>query len=209
LYQSVKELKAMKVVIDPYSVGVLVNKKYGLREDFIPGDLEVIDRKYNPEGLLLRHEARLDFEQMCHAADKEGIHLKAVSAFRSFYYQCKIYLKDITSYQPIDEYSKIRDRVSARPGYSEHQTGLAIDINELEKTFEATPEGKWLVANSFRYGFILRYPKGKEAITGYDYEPWHFRYLGRNQAEEVYDSGLTYDEFYAVYLSHPDRYLSV
>jgi LAS superfamily LD-carboxypeptidase LdcB len=106
----------------------------------------------------------------------------------------------ITPYDFIDEYRTERDKVSARPGHSEHQTGMAVDINDLEQTFENTVEGRWLSLNAWKFGFILRYPKGRESITGYDYEPWHFRYLGSDLAEAVYCSGLTYDEFYVRYL---------
>lgn len=192
---------------DPYSLEVLVNKYNRLGEDFIPKDLELIDSDFNPDGLYLRHDARVAFEEMCRDARKDGIHLFAVSTFRSFYYQWKIYLKNITPSQSIEEYSVIRDRISARPGHSEHQTGLAVDINDLEPTFEHTQEFKWLVANSHIYGFILRYPKGKEKITGYDYEPWHFRYLRRELAETVYYSELTFDEFYSRYLVRQNNFL--
>jgi D-alanyl-D-alanine carboxypeptidase len=195
----------VKKVIEPYSLHVLVNKYNRLGEDFIPKDLEPIDEKFNPDRLFLRHDARLAFEEMCRGAEYGGLRLKAISTFRGFYYQWKIYLKDITWNQSIEEYSRVRDRVSARPGHSEHQTGLSVDINDLEQTFEATPEGRWLAANAHHYGFILRYPKGKEFVTGYDYEPWHYRYIGRELAESVNYSELTYDEFYARYLYEPNR----
>jgi D-alanyl-D-alanine carboxypeptidase len=105
----------------------------------------------------------------------------------------------------MDEYQTERDKVSARAGHSEHQTGLAVDINDLEQTFEDTQEGRWLAINSYQYGFILRYPKGKEHITGYDYEPWHFRYLGLELARDVYRSNLTYDEYYIRQLLIPKQ----
>lgn len=190
----------VRKIANPYGIEVLVNKFNKLSENFMPKDLELINDKYNPEGLLLRHEARVAFEEMCRTAERERINLRAISTFRSYYYQWKIYLKDIKPCQPIEEYSVLRDKVSARPGFSEHQSGLAVDINELEQTFETTPEGKWLAVNSYKFGFILRYPKGKEYITGYDYEPWHFRYIGRELAETVYYSDMTYDEFFARYL---------
>lgn len=197
------------MITDPDSPTVLVNKYNQLSEDYIPSDLERIDSRYNPEGLLLRQDARTAFEEMCSDAGKEGIDLKAVSTFRSYYYQWKVYLSNITPYIPIEEYREVRDKVSARPGHSEHQTGLAADINELEQDFENTPEGRWLAENSYQYGFILRYPKDKESITGYDYEPWHFRYLGKELAQAVYYSKLTYDEFYVRYLNqtYQDTYM--
>jgi D-alanyl-D-alanine carboxypeptidase len=185
---------------DQNRLTVLVNKYNTLSDDYIPADLEKINPLYNPYGLMLRHDARVAFEEMCNAALEEGIHLQAVSTFRSFYYQWKVYLMNITPYMTLEEYQPTRDRISARPGHSEHQTGLSVDINELEQTFADTLEGKWLAANGNRFGFILRYPKGKEKITGYDYEPWHYRYIGKDLADAVTESYLTYDEFYIRYL---------
>ena len=143
-------------ITQPDCLNVLVNKYNKLPEDYIPQDLEVIDVAFNPEGLMLRQEARLAFERMCSDAYRDGIYLKAISTFRGYYYQWKIYLKNITQYMSLEEYQKERDKVSARPGHSEHQTGLVVDINDLEQTFEDTPEGRWLVDNSYEYGFILR-----------------------------------------------------
>jgi D-alanyl-D-alanine carboxypeptidase len=177
-----------------------VNKYRQLPIYFVPEDLEEIASCFNPNGLLLRRDARIAFEIMCHGAAKEDISMEAVSTFRSYEYQKTVYFKNITLDISLEEYQQTRDKVSARPGHSEHQTGLAVDINDLEQTFADTAAGQWLAINSYRFGFILRYPKGKEHITGYDYEPWHFRYLGKNLAEEVYVSGLTYDEFYTRYL---------
>lgn len=190
-------------ITNPLSLTVLVNKYNQLPENYIPADLEMIKPCYNTGGLVLRHDARIAFETMCNAAAEVGILLEAISTFRSFIYQKQVYLKKFTQELDIREYQLIRDKVSARPGHSEHQTGLAVDINDLEQTFEATPEGRWLAVNSYHYGYILRYPKGKEHITGYDYEPWHFRYLGFELAEKVYHSDLTYDEYYVRFLSIP------
>jgi len=190
----------IQVVDDSESVHILVNKYRQLGDNYIPNDLEVIHPDYNSDQLKLRHEARCAFEKMCRAASAKGICLKAISTFRSYYYQWKVYLNNITPDISIDEYRKVRDKVSARPGHSEHQTGLAVDINDLEQSFEYTMEGKWLAENAYLYGFILRYPKGKEHITGYDFEPWHYRYLGVELAEALYCSELTYDEFYIRYL---------
>jgi D-alanyl-D-alanine carboxypeptidase len=188
------------VIKEPGNLKVLVNKYNQLNSDYTPDDLEMIDPCYNSGGLLLRHEARIAFESMCREAYQTKLYLQAISTFRSYIYQNKVYYKNLTPNVSIEDYQKERDKVSARAGHSEHQTGLAADINDLEQTFEDTMEGKWLVANSYRYGFLLRYPKGKEEITGYDYEPWHFRYLGKELAQAVLDSGLTYDEYYIRYL---------
>jgi D-alanyl-D-alanine carboxypeptidase len=190
-------------ITNPYCLTVLVNKYNQLSSSFIPGDLEVIDRRFNSDNYMLRHVAQEAFEVMCRAAEEEGISLMAISTFRSYTYQNEVYYRKMTPDLSMEEYQAERDKVSARAGHSEHQTGLAVDINDLEQTFEDTSEGRWLAKNSYRFGFILRYPKGKEHITGYDYEPWHFRFLGHELARDVYHSNLTYDEYYIRYLSIP------
>ena len=189
------------IIGEPSRTDALVNKYRRLDNNYIPDDLELIDERFNPEGLLLRRCAGLAFMLMCEQAYKEGIRLQAVSAFRSYQYQQEVYFRKMTPDIALEEYQLVRDQVSARPGHSEHQTGLAVDINDTEESFEATAEGKWLAVNAYKYGFILRYPKGKETITGYSYEPWHFRYLGRSLAKEVYISRLSYDEYYVRYIS--------
>ena len=90
------------------------------------------------------------------------------------------------------------DTYSARPGHSEHQTGLAIDVNSIDYTFLNTPECEWLAKNAHKFGFIIRYPKGKEAVTGYSYEPWHIRFLGVDTATAVYNSGLCLEEYLGI-----------
>ncbi|HHU70559.1 MAG TPA: M15 family metallopeptidase [Clostridiales bacterium] len=190
----------IKQVLKPDCLDVLVNKFYKLPQDYVPRDLEPVNSDYSDGNHLLRHEARLALEIMGKGALEEGISIKACSAFRSYDYQEEVYLRKKTDMVSLEEYQIERDRVSARPGHSEHQTGLAVDINETEQTFEDTPAGRWLAGNSYRYGYILRYPKGKEHITGYDYEPWHYRYVGNELAHKVYNSGLTYDEYYEIYL---------
>ena len=155
-----------------YIGGILIaNKTYSLPSD------------YNPGSLL--SEFNIAFTQMKEAAEKEGIDLKVVSGFRSYSTQNTLY----NNYVSRDGKAEA-DRYSARPGYSEHQTGLAADLNEVSDTFGETKAGKWLSENCWRYGFILRYPKGKESITGYMYESWHFRYIGdTNIAKELYNDG--------------------
>ncbi len=190
----------VKPISTPNLLTVLVNKFRQLPRDYIPGDLEMITPKYNQSTLILRRPARIQFEEMCQAAEKEGIRLRAISTFRSYLYQNQVYYKNWLDEVPIEKYRAERDRVSARAGHSEHQTGLAVDINDLEETFADTLEGRWLAEYAYQYGYVLRYPKGKEAITGYAYEPWHFRYIGIELAEQLYQSGLTYDEYYVRYL---------
>ena len=135
---------------------------------------------------------------MFNAAKESGLKIIANSSYRSYADQEKLYNDSVDN-----EGKDYADTYAARPGYSEHQTGLAIDIyvKGYDKTnFAQSPEAKWLVTNAYLYGFILRYPEGKEYLTGYSYEPWHYRYLGEALAKKVYDSGLTYDEYYAYYL---------
>jgi D-alanyl-D-alanine carboxypeptidase len=192
----------ISTISDPESITVLANKHHQLPGDYTPQDLEEINPDYSIQGLLLRHTARIAFEEMCREAGYEGITLTAISTYRSYDYQEKVYFSKKSTEINLEAYQRERDKVSARAGHSEHQTGLAVDINDLEETFELTQEGKWLAVNSYRYGFILRYPKGKEFITGYSYEPWHFRYIGTELAKVFYFHGLTFDEFYIRYLSH-------
>ena len=169
-----------------YVDGVLIaNKKYPLPKDFAPGE--------NPE-------ARAAFEMMAQDAKKEGIELVAFSTYRSFEYQQTLYDRYVAR-----DGKNNADRYSARPGYSEHQTGLAFDIGEkgrediwLTEQFGESEAGKWLLENAHKYGFILRYPKGKEQITGYMYESWHFRYLGVELATKVKESGLTLEEYLGI-----------
>ena len=127
------------------------------------------------------------------AAKKDGYSLTIVSGFRSYSYQGQLY----NNYVARDG-KAAADTYSARPGHSEHQTGLAMDINNASSSFNNTPEAKWIAENCYKYGFILRYPKGKENITGYMYESWHVRYLGKQLAKEVCDSGLTLEEFLCI-----------
>lgn len=169
-----------------YIKGVLIaNKKYPLPKDFAPGESK---------------EARAAFEKMAQDAKKQGFELVAFSTYRSYEYQEMLY----NQYVERDGKDNA-DRYSARAGYSEHQTGLAFDIGEkgredlwLTEEFGESPAGKWLAENAHKYGFILRYPKGKEHITGYMYESWHFRYLGVELATKVKESGLTLEEYLGI-----------
>ncbi|WP_295078631.1 D-alanyl-D-alanine carboxypeptidase family protein [Ruminococcus sp.] len=163
-----------------YVNGILIaNKTYSLPSD------------YNPGKIL--SEAQAAFDTMKADAAKEGIYLSIVSGFRSYTYQGQLY----SSYVNRDG-KAAADTYSARAGHSEHQTGLAMDINNAGSGFNNTKEAKWLAANCVKYGFIIRYPLGKEDITGYQYESWHVRYLGRELAREVADSGLTLEEFLCI-----------
>lgn len=131
---------------------------------------------------------------MADAAKADGVSLRSVSAYRSYQTQQGLY----NHYVSIDGKANA-ERYSARPGYSEHQTGLALDINtaSISAHFENTAEYAWLQANCAKFGFMLRYPQEKESITGYRYEPWHYRYVGQAIAQTCMDQGLTYEEYLA------------
>lgn len=179
---------------------VLVNKYNYLPDDYMPDDLVDIPIKYYyGDKKKIRSEAYDAFVEMWNAANEEGIYLIVVSAFRNAQDQSDAY-----KYYEQLKGTKYADSLAARPGYSEHQTGLALDIYSKECTlsncFKDSNSYKWLINNSYKYGFILRYPEGEEKLTGYSYESWHYRYVGKELAKKVYDEGITYDEYYAFYL---------
>lgn len=195
----------LAVNTDTSTVTYLVNREYPLPEDFVPeglitpdvrfpfSDTTIDKAKMTPEAgeaLALLFDAAYDEAQLT---------LYGVSAYRSYARQYTIYATNLVT-QGIAH----TNRYSAAPGRSEHQTGLAIDIScasegfGLETTFADTPEGIWVAENAHRFGFILRYPKDKEDITGYNYEPWHLRYVGTELAGYLFETGLTLDEYYGV-----------
>ena len=145
----------------------------------------------------MRKEAANAFMKMVDAALLDNIILKNASAYRSYEYQDNLY----DSYVERDGKKKA-DIYSARPGFSEHQTGLCTDINTIDSSFHDTDEAKWLLNNSYKYGFIIRFPKDKEKITGYKYEPWHYRYVGKKVAKIIFENDLTLEEYYAFYLDN-------
>lgn len=162
-----------------YINGILVvNKTYSLPADYAPG---------------VDSQAQQAFNEMAAGAANDGISLYVVSGYRSYYYQQQLY-NNYVYYRGVTE----TDRFSARPGHSEHQTGLAFDVNNASSSFENTPEAKWLEEHCVEYGFIIRYPQGKESVTGFKYEPWHVRYLGKENAQAVHDSGLCLEEYLGI-----------
>lgn len=175
-------------------LNVLVNKYHTLDDDYVPTDLVDVKENYRIKANKLKKVANNNFEKMADNARNEGIILYVGSGYRSYDYQKSLY----NYYVSVDG-QKEADTYSARPGYSEHQTGLAIDISNRSYNFieDNSKEYNWLINNSYKYGFILRYPKGNEWITGYIYEPWHYRYVGENIAKYIKDNNLTYDEYIA------------
>lgn len=170
---------------------IICNKYNKLRSDYVP---DLVSLAGFGGGQMERVAAE-SFKEMSNAAKKEGIDIHNISGYRSYNTQKSLY----NSYVNRDGKEKA-DTYSARAGTSEHQTGLATDINSISISFENTSAFKWLSKNAYKYGFILRYPKGKEHITGYTYEPWHYRYVGNDVAKIIYDKKITFEEYYATYL---------
>ncbi|WP_462225961.1 M15 family metallopeptidase [Alkalibacterium sp.] len=186
-------------LLNPDSVKVLVNKQYALPEDYAPEDLvtvEVPTVLENPEIRQLREVASDALTEMFAAAEEEGIILHARSGYRSYQTQVQLFNSYVENHG-----EEAANRYSARPGESEHQTGLAMDVTsesanyQLSEEFGSTPEGIWVEENAHEFGFVIRYPEGTEDITGYQYEPWHLRYFGEELALDIYESGLTYEEY--------------
>ena len=187
------------IIENPERIDALVNKKRSLPADYIPKDLvniDVLHKVEKPESKMLRKEASDALTKLFEAAKANGYEFWAVSGYRS--YNRQVYLFNNYAKNHGEEEA---NRFSARPGQSEHQTGLTMDVSiarlnyDLVEELGETPEGKWLAGNAYKYGFIIRYPKGAEHITGYQYEPWHIRYLGMDLAAKVSESKLTYDEY--------------
>lgn len=174
---------------------ILVNKYHKLPDNFEPNDL--VSLSYN-SNYKLRSEAAKAFEKLTSAGIVDNIIFYPFSAYRSFETQNVLYNR----YKDRDGEEKA-DTYSARPGFSEHQLGLAIDIRSNTLSDNLTNEHyKWMMDNSYKYGFIIRYPKGKQYVTQFIEEPWHLRYLGIELATKVHDSGLTYDEYYDLYMNN-------
>ena len=173
---------------------VIVNKYYKLDKDYEPEDLTVINSKFASGTQKLRKEAADKFEEMASDMLKENLKIYAGSTYRSYSYQEGLYNRCVKK-----DGFKEAETYSARAGYSEHQLGLAVDIVNGKWNYlsEGDKEYTWLINNSYKYGFILRYPHESEYITGYVFEDWHFRYLGIELATKVYESKLTYDEYIA------------
>ncbi|MBR3150412.1 MAG: M15 family metallopeptidase [Erysipelotrichaceae bacterium] len=175
---------------------VQANKYYHFPDGYVPEDMVPIAAQYGIQ-TSLRKPAYEAYIRMYEAARAEGLDFYITSAYRSYDKQVSLYNNYVRN-----DGVEAADRYSARPGFSDHQTGLTVDIltsSSNFSTFEYTAEAKWLAENAPRFGFIMRYPDGKEDVTGYTYESWHFRYVG-DIAEAVTASGLTYDEYYTYFV---------
>lgn len=163
---------------------MIVNKTYSLPESYAPE---------------LDETALAAFEKMRQSAAADGLNLFISSGYRSYEYQENLYNK-----YAAERGNAAADEVSARPGHSEHQTGLCMDINSTEFSFADTEEAKWLDEHCAEYGFIIRFPEGKEEITGYEYEPWHIRYVGEEIAKDITQKGLCLEEYLGVTSKYQD-----
>lgn len=172
---------------------MLVNKYNLLNKDYNPDDIKEVSTTYAYSGNKLKEEAYEAFKKLANDAKKDGNTIVILSSYRTYEYQESLWNK------------RKDDNYVARPGASEHETGLAIDVADYydkNDSFKDTESYIWMLNNAHKYGFILRYPEGKENITGYKFEAWHYRYLGIDMATKVYNEGITYDEYYAYYLDN-------
>lgn len=181
---------------NPASMWIIVNKQHPLAPiSYIPDDLVATD------GATIRSIAESDFESLMTDSAAAGVNLTIVSSYRSYYTQANLYNNYVSTYG-----QAATDTFSARAGYSEHQTGLAIDFGSntnvscsLDSCFGETTEGKWLLNHAYEYGFILRYPSDKQTITGYKSEPWHYRYVGHDLATQMKNKFIsTLEEFFNI-----------
>ena len=201
-FNVVQNTEGKNVIQNPQNTMSLVNKIFGLPENYIPADLVRPNVPFSfgdakLEKSLMRKEAADALEKMFAGAKSDGIEIAAVSGYRSYGRQETLFNAEVNK---VGEEKALQ--AVARPGSSEHQTGLTMDISSktndfhLNEQFGSTKEGVWLAHNAHKYGFILRYPRGKEGITGYMYEPWHFRYVGIKAATEIYENDWTLEEYF-------------
>lgn len=177
----------------------LVNKYYYLHNNFVPDNLVQVSFEYSIQNTKLNATALENFINMYNEAKKDNLNFKITTAYRDYNFQSTLY----NNYVKLDGV-KNADTYSARPGYSEHQLGYSIDLTTANYSsfdkFENTNEYEWLKDNAHKYGFILRYPENKEYITGYQFESWHYRYVGTEISTYIYENNITYEEYYAYYL---------
>lgn len=185
----------------PSSLTLIVNKKRELPADYVPEDLVKPDVEFSSMGRsekkLMRQEAADALEDLFRAAEEAGVELVAVSGYRSYERQQETYQSALKR-----KGAASTSRYNARPGQSEHQTGLAMDVSspsvdcQLNESFGQTEAGHWLEKHAAEFGFIIRYEKGKEEVTGYSYEPWHIRYVGKELANILKQKGMTMEEYF-------------
>jgi zinc D-Ala-D-Ala carboxypeptidase len=201
-FNNVAEVDGVPTIQNPENILVLATKNYVLPADFEPDNLVMPDVPFVFPGAdqnFLRKEAASALEELFDAAKEESINIIARSGYRSYETQRFVFNRSVNKNGY--DYTSL---YVAKPGMSEHQTGLAIDITsdsvnqKLVQSFGQTKEGKWLAENAHKFGFILRYREDKEDITQYSYEPWHFRYVGKETARIIYENNLSLEEFFDV-----------
>lgn len=195
--------KGTQIAAKPNDIAVMVNKSIMLPDGYRPSDLVEPNVMFifneKDEKRLMRKEAAAALERMFAGAKKDGIYLGGVSGYRSYETQVSLF-----AYYVKTQGEEQARKYSAEPGHSEHQTGLAMDISgsdgkcAADDCFAGTPEATWLAKHAPEYGFIIRYPKGKEQITGYNYEPWHVRYVGTAIAAAISAKGITLEEYFGL-----------
>ena len=173
------EKDGITYVVSSYGYTMIANKTYSLPSSYAPGGLTA--------------ECSAALSRLQNAASANGYSIYEISGYRSYWLQNDLYNRYVAA-----DGKAAADTYSARPGHSEHQTGLALDVNSLSSSFGNTATGRWLAANAHKYGFVIRYQKNKESVTGYIYEPWHIRYLGVELATDLYNSGLCLEEFFGI-----------
>lgn len=177
---------------------MLVNKFYKLSEDYIPDDLIDVSATYGYQGKQVSSVIYDELTNLIDAAKENGYSLIVTQGYRSYKDQLEAY--DEIEGSSGQDYA---DEVAARAGHSEYQTGLSVVVKPLYtegQDMESSPEHTWLVENAYKYGFILRYPKDKEGITGFSYDAWRLRYVGTNISRIIHNENITFDEYYAYYI---------
>ena len=174
---------------------ILVNKYYNVGQDYIPENLELIDNQYAIGNMKMVKVAKEAFENLSAAAKKENLNIIAMSTYRSYDYQTNLYNRYVAQ-----DGKENADTYSGRPGHSEHQTGLAADVYNKTETytnFERTKEYQWMQEHAHEYGFILRFPENKVDETGYQFESWHYRYVGLEAAKYIKEHNISFEEYFA------------
>ncbi|MBM7584220.1 D-alanyl-D-alanine carboxypeptidase [Bacillus pakistanensis] len=200
-FNDVQVVDGKKMIQNPQNVLALVNKEFALGEykpnDLVRPNVPFVFGEKDLEKAHLRNEAAKALENMFNEAKKQNIYLTAVSGYRSYDYQKMLLEREIAQFGKEKAVLAV-----APPGQSEHQSGLAMDISsqsndfKIDEAFGKTKEGIWLKENAHLFGYILRYPQGKEDITHYQYEPWHFRYVGKDAAKVIFENDWTLEEYF-------------
>lgn len=186
----------IETIQNPDNLLVLVNKYNQLPADYVPSNLVTLKCNSNYK---LRKEAAIAFDALVEAAKADNVNIYPYSAYRSYEYQNRIYNRYVNK-----DGQELADTYSARPGHSEHQTGLSVDIKSVGYKQLIENDYNWIKENAHLYGYIIRYPENSTEITGYQEEPWHLRYVGVEVATEIKELGITFDEYYQIKLSPPN-----